>query len=71
MIGFTLLRLLLLRLSVTDILPIITCPTAAIHKPDALKQRIFAMLVVLPLPNKFLLKGYKQTNKQNLQGYLQ
>lgn len=58
-----LLHSLVLRLSVTDTLPIITCPTAAIHKPEDLQEQIFALLVVLPLPNKFFLKGYKQTNK--------
>lgn len=63
MIGFTPLCSLLFRLSVIDTLLIIICPTAAIHKPDALQQQIFAILVVLPLPNKLLLKGYKQTNK--------
>lgn len=63
MIGFTPLCSLLLRLSVIDTLPVIIRPTAVIHKPDALQQQIFAILVALPLPNKLLLKGYKQTNK--------
>lgn len=60
--GFMLLCLLSLRLSVTDTLPITTCPTAAIHKPDALHQ-ISAVLVGLPHPNKFLLKGYNLASK--------